>query len=83
MCKKDRDANVWSDARARKSGAARSLFIHDYEQQIMAQRINSEQAAANAELARAFADIFTNRLRFVSAAHMGINKKGDAGNALS
>ena len=45
--------------------------------------INSEQAAANAEPARAFADIFTNRLRFVSAAHMGINKKGDAGNALS
>ena len=43
----------------------------------------ARKAAANAELARAFADIFTNRLRFVSAAHMGINKKGDAGNALS
>ncbi len=29
----------------------------------------ARKAAANAELARAFADIFTNRLRFVSAAH--------------
>ena len=30
----------------------------------------ARKAAANAELARAFADIFTNRLRFVSAVNM-------------
>ena len=35
----------------------------------------ARKAGANAELARAFADIFTNRLRFVSAAHMSTEQR--------
>ena len=35
----------------------------------------ARKAAANAELARAFADIFTNRLRFVSATHMSTEQR--------
>ena len=34
----------------------------------------ARKADANAELARAFADIFPNRLRFVSAAHMSMSR---------
>ena len=41
----------------------------------------ARKAAANAELAQAFADIFTNRLRFVSAAHMSTEQCKGAGRA--
>ena len=33
-----RGTNVWSDARARESGAARSLFIYVCEQEVIALR---------------------------------------------
>ena len=41
----------------------------------------ARKAGANAELARAFADIFTNRLRFVSATHMSTEQRKGAGRA--
>ena len=37
----------------------------------------ARKGAANAELARAFADIFTNRLRFVSAVNMRKKQRKD------
>ena len=53
-----RGANVWSDARARKSGAARGLIIHVCRHAPMATSVikAAGKAAANAGPARAFAD---------------------------